>query len=231
MTLEYIADHAVDLTAIIGLLASFVGIWVKWSKPILRWFRNRFMFQSDLREFINTSNTERESFVKTYNKNAEKWDKAVGDIGKIKKQIENGLSHKMAMVAAGQYQLVRADTFPLFVCNETGKNEVVSLGYLNLLGLGFEAQEIITSIKWQNATCGELESDYIDAFQQAVTYKTDLMKECGFQNPITGEFRGVWRVFATCTEVGSALMFYGRFVPVDEKAQEIAEQFNWLIPE
>lgn len=212
-----------NLEYITPILVTLLGVILKWKKPLFSFLRNRFMFQSDMRKLIEKFKIHQEN----YTKDAEHWNKTSEDVKEVIKILKNGIPHKLAILTAQHQQIVKASIRPLFICNETGKNEIVSYGYLTLLGI--QNPDLLDGERWLDNLHGEGVDHYLEVLKRAVKNKRGFVSSVGFKNPMTGEYRGKWRVEADCVDVNDALIFTGCFFPEDDVAIRIAEKQGWII--
>lgn len=237
-TLEDLAKHSGQLLSLAALLSLIIPQWRAkigaFFSRIRQWLaKDRLRFQevalthmADVKDRIAEARKERAEFMTRYLTDSKRWDGGLEELSEIKSILQNGVSHKLALLAAQHRQALELEARPIFVCDEHGKNMLSSQGYLNLLGL--VDHEDLSSVQWQMSLYGELREQYMADFGMAQKERITLKSVCDFQNPDTGEHRGRWRVIAPCVAVNAALVFTGRFIPVDERAHEIARQFHWL---
>lgn len=225
MTFDELTEAASDNAGKIVTIGGAVGVISVWGRKALSWLIRRATFQRDMRAMLMAMKDERESFALLYETDSKRWNQGLEDVAEVKKILKNGVSHKLALLAAQYHQTMELDPRPIFVCDENGENIMSSWGYLCLIGL--TDHDDLSSAQWQQVIYGELKESYISDFALACAKKIALKSVSDFQNPNTGEHRGRWRVIAPCVQVNEALVFTGRFIPVDEKAKEIAAQFSW----
>lgn len=165
-------------------------------------------------------------------KGAPQWDMAA-DQAKINHEqilrlqgiVTNGLSHSVAKLIARLNNDLENDFEPKFLCDENGHNWGVSIGYRRLVGV---MKDVLSGHQWENVVCGELRDYYLESFYRSTKNKEDFVSVVDFQNPISGEHRGKWRVLATCSCVGDSLIYSGRFIKAeDDTAKEIARENGW----
>ena len=228
---KFTSLHIGGISALIGFLSLLVPTWRKkvesWFRAIQRWAaKDRIEFEATTKSHMVETSGKLDQFVGRYKIDAERWDGGLQKIKEIVGILENGISHKLAILAAQHRQIVEADLHPIFICDEAGNNLLSSMGYLRLIGLS--DNDDLSSAQWQMIIYGELKGSYLADFETASANRCTLKSVCDFQNPDTGEHRGRWRVIAKCVEVNNALIFSGRFIPEDEKAHAIADQYGWI---
>ena len=211
-------------TTIIGLAA----VWIrKRGCMLVKFVLNRIRFQGDIRNYMEAASKERVILFERSNSAATKAAKASARIEEISVLLKNGISHKLALQAA-QIQLhMESEMRPLFMCDEGGRNIMVSFGYLKLLGIHNRAD--LADVQWHQIICGDLKDTYFSDFITSKKSKGTFMSSADLQNPYTGEHRGRWRVIAPCAQVNEALIFTGRLIPIDKIAQGIAQENEWVI--
>lgn len=233
--ITYVEEHI----SVFITIATAITIALTLRKKVVTSLEQRLAFKTKLLSSIDSLKKSQDDFYKVNDENVKGFqtdiaylkecaDKAADTANKVAaldKKLSNGISHKLALLSAGHQQIIESDPFPLFVCDETGENTMISHGYCNLLDL--QDTSLLTSVRWQDAIYGEVKDDYLSDFERAVSHKTGFISSCDFQNPLTKEPRGRWRVVATCSSVNEALIFTGRFIPEDDRAKQIAEEHNW----
>jgi len=173
-----------------------------------------------------------QEILKIIKKGAPQWDMAAEQSKKNHEQIlrlqgivTNGLSHSVAKLIARLNNELENDFEPKFLCDENGHNWGVSIGYRRLVGV---MKDVLSGHQWENVVCGDLRDYYLESFYRSTRNKEDFVAVVDFQNPITGEHRGKWRVLATCSGVGESLIYSGRFIKAeDDRAKEIAKENGW----
>ena len=226
--LDDIAKHSLEITKIASAAGLIFGILMYARKAAFQFgigIWNRFKFQTDMRTMMDKSSKERAEFLARYEADAKKWDESAEQTREINKILRNGISHKLAQQAAQSQLFMESEERPIFMCDEDGKNTVVSLGYLKLLDI--HTKDDLSDVQWQSVLGGELRSEYLHAFDIARESHTTFRKACDYRNPYTDNHRGRWKVIAPCVEVNDSLIFTGRFMAVDEKAIAIATEHSW----
>ena len=228
-TIEHDSRIAASLLAS-GIIIIGAILWFKKKFcPCCLWVWEQFTFKRDMRNWMVTNDKERDTFISIYSqdsaqykKDAKKWNNSIAAINAT---LQNGISHKQVELSAQLRLLMESIERPFFMCNEDGENRVVSVGYVKLLGLNTSSDlEDRLGVEFLH---GELKADYLHAFEVARDSQTTFRSTVDFLNPYTKEHRGRWGVIAPCESVGKALIFTGRFDPIDEKAHEIARKFSW----
>jgi hypothetical protein len=225
MNWDEITTAASDNAGRIITIGGAVGVVIVWGKKAWSWVVKRATFQRYMRTMLDSMKDERDGFLMIYESDAKRWNKGLEDVAEVKGILKNGVSHKLALLAAQHRQTMELDPRPIFVCDENGNNLLSSWGYLCLIGL--TDHDELSSAQWRSVLTGELKDSYLADFTLASDNKMTLKSVSDFQNPDTGEHRGRWRVIAPCVAVNEALVFTGRFIPVDDKAREIAAKFGW----
>jgi len=233
--LDYIERNTGQIASILGSLAIIAAavIWMRKSTlRFLLFFWRRFTFQSDMRKMLELSHQERVTFQEKYNKDSERWNMSADQIlennrmlAELNGLVRNGISHKLALQSAQSHLMMQTEQRPIFLCDENGKNLLVSAGYLNLLGIHSRAD--LEDVQWQTVIYGELREAYLRDFDLAKDSCGHFRGTVDLRNPYTEEHRGRWRVIAPCAAVNAALVFIGRFVPVDDTARRIAAEHDW----
>ena len=223
-------EHTKAVTALVGFLSLLVPGWRKkvdaWFRALQRWAaKDRIEFETTTRSHMAETSEKLDHFVNRYKEDSQRWDGGLDKLRGIQAILENGISHKLAILAAQHRQGMEAEIRPMFVCDESGGNLMSSQGYLNLIGLS--DHDDLSDAQWQMIICGDLKESYLSDFALAKRDKITLKSVVDFQNPNTGEHRGQWRVIAPCSQVNEALIFTGSFIPVDDKARQIAEEYGW----
>lgn len=227
---SFASTHAAGIGSMVALLSLFIPSWrktvEKWFRSWQRWFsKSRIEFEERISKSILDTNGKLDALCTKYAGDSTRWDGGLDTIQSIVSILENGVSHKIAILAAQHRQAMEAETRPVFVCDEEGGNLMSSAGYLNLIGL--TDHDDLSDAQWQMILHGPLKNSYLSDFQLAKDKRVTLKSVCDFQNPDTGEHRGRWRVIARCVQVNEALIFTGHFKPEDNKAREIAAEFGW----
>jgi PAS domain-containing protein len=232
MTFQELMKTAADNAGYLVAIGGGVAALIKWWKPVSGFVRNRVMFQSDMRVFIKDTNNERRDFFVRYREDCAKWEASAKqgretqqEVKEITRMLKNGIPHRLALLTAKHIQSVEAMSEPLFICDEEGRNEAVSQGYLDLIGV--ESVNLLDSTRWKDTVTGPLVETYLKTFSDAVAHRRRYVASVQFQNPFTREDRGVWRVTADCTSVNDALVFTGTFFPEDDRANALAEEYGW----
>ena len=219
---KMLASLLASMAAIAGIIMYLRGkVWA-----LCLWIWDQLKFKGDMRKWMIEGTAKSEAFLAAYAVNEKKWDTSVNEITEINKILRNGLSHKIAQQAAQAQLFMESEERPIFMCDENGRNTVVSLGYLKLLGI--HSRSDLDDVHWQAVLYGPLRSAYLHSFDVARHIKGTLRASSDFQNPYTEEHRGQWKVVAPCVEVNDSLIFTGRFdEALDDKAREIAEEYGW----
>ena len=228
-TIEHDSRIAASILAS-GIVILGVMVWFKKKfVPCCLWVWEQFTFKRDMRKWMMTNDKERETFIALYSKDsaqykkdAKRWNTSIADIDAT---LKNGISHKQVELTAQLRLLMESIERPFFMCNEDGENRVVSVGYVKLLGLNTSSDlEDRLGVEFLH---GELKADYLHAFEVARDSQTTFRSTVDFFNPYTKRHRGRWEITAPCEAVGKALIFTGRFEPIDDKAHEIAKKYFW----
>lgn len=153
-------------------------------------------------------------------------------VGKINYALFNGgnegICNQIARLSACHAAQFQAAPYPAFECNSAGQNTRVNEAYLQLVEF-LDAADI-GGTRWQQVTYGELREAYRAEFVRCASAREDFIGVVDFQNPMTGEHRGRWRVYAPCAQIGADCLFVGRFIAaLDPAAQTIAAAHGWSL--
>lgn len=228
-TIEHDGRIAASILAS-GIVIIGAVLWFKKKIcPFCLWLWQQFTFKRDVRSWMVTNDKERNTFISIYSqdsaqykKDAKKWNDSIAAIDAT---LKNGISHKQVELSAQLRLLMESIERPFFMCNEDGENRVVSVGYVKLLGLNTSSD--LEGRLGEEFLHGELKADYLHAFEAARGSQTTFRSTVDFFNPYTKRHRGRWEITAPCEAVGKALIFTGRFEPIDDKAHEIAKKYFW----
>jgi hypothetical protein len=137
------------------------------------------------------------------------------------------LQHVGRLVARDSIEF-EASNFPAFECDRAGNNLRVTSAYRKLVGVN--RNENLKGGAWHQVIYGELKDSYIKEFERCSSVSEDFSHEIDLHNPITGEHRGRWLIYAPVSIIGNDLLYSGRFaVAIDHVARAITASEGWLI--
>jgi hypothetical protein len=137
------------------------------------------------------------------------------------------LQHVSRLVARDSVEF-EASNFPAFECDKMGNNLRVTSAYRKLVGVN--RNENLKGGAWHQVIYGELKESYIKEFKRCSSVSEDFSHEIDLHNPLTGEHRGRWLVYAPVSVIGNDLLYSGRFaVAIDHTARSITASEGWII--
>lgn len=137
------------------------------------------------------------------------------------------LQHVGRLVARDSIEF-EASNFPAFECDMHCNNLRVTSAYRKLVGV--TRNENLKGGAWHQVIYGELKDSYIKEFERCSLVAEDFTHEIDLHNPITGEHRGRWLIYAPVSVIGNDLLYSGRFaVAVDHTAIAITSSEGWAI--
>ena len=227
--IEAAEQHAKSLTVIVGFLTLLIPkvqkVAISTCRRLKKWAtasRNKEQdaFREEMRAHIALVRPVLD-LVPINSERLEKIEYALYNNGKT-----GILNHVERLVSRDAMEFEYAD-WPGFECDSAGKNTRVTGAYRKLVGA--TRAEDLNGGMWRNVIVGPLVGAYVDGFKRASEAHEDYIGEVHFQNPLTGEARGLWRIYIHALPiVGNDIIFSGRFIAaLDPVALQLAERHGW----